>query len=100
MHFRPLKSIVLRPVLEAKESFVPDPVLFSRRELLAASAALALAPALSSFPSLALAATEPLAKPLDRAQRWIQLALVEKDPATFDLDWWLDFFKRTSAQGA
>ena len=30
----------------------------------------------------------------------MQLALVEKDPATFDPDWWLDFFKRVHADGA
>ena len=42
----------------------------------------------------------PLPKPLERATRWVQLALVEKDPATFDPDWWLDFFKRVHADGA
>ncbi len=44
--------------------------------------------------------SQPVPKALDRAQRWIQLALVEKDPATFDPQWWLDFFKRVHAEGA
>jgi hypothetical protein len=31
--------------------------------------------------------------------RWAQLALVENDPGTFDLDFWLDYFERTKSDG-
>jgi hypothetical protein len=31
--------------------------------------------------------------------KWVQLALVEKDPATFDPDAWLDLFQRVHADG-
>lgn len=77
----------------------PSTLLLSRREVLAGAAALALAPTLSAL-SPAMTALQPVPKALDRAQRWIQLALVEKDPATFDPQWWLDFFKRVHADGA
>ena len=32
---------------------------------------------------------------VDRPMRWAQLTLVEDDPGTFDLTFWLDYFKRT-----
>ena len=32
--------------------------------------------------------------------RWAQLAFVEKDPATYDPDFWLSYFKRIHADGA
>jgi len=75
-----------------------SPFLLSRRELLAGASALAIGPTLSALS--AVGAVQPVPKALDRAQRWIQLALVEKDPATFDPQWWLDFFKRVHADGA
>src|SRR3954464_7004154 len=76
-----------------------DPSLqFSRRELLAAAAGMALAPAFTLMPALAAQQSSP--KAFQKAMRWIQLALVEKDPATMDPDWWLEFFKRTRADGA
>jgi hypothetical protein len=31
----------------------------------------------------------------DRPMRWAQLTLVENDPGTYDLQFWLDYFKRT-----
>jgi hypothetical protein len=31
--------------------------------------------------------------------RWMQLTLVEDDPAHFDLGFWLDYFKRTRSDG-
>src|SRR5574341_136027 len=31
----------------------------------------------------------------DRPMRWAQLTLVEDDPGKFDLQFWLDYFKRT-----
>ncbi len=36
----------------------------------------------------------------DLPLRWAQLTLVENDPADFDLDFWLDYFRRTHSQGA
>jgi hypothetical protein len=72
--------------------------LVSRRELLAAAAAVSLVPAMS-FVS-AIGATQSSPSILKKSMRWIQLALVEKDPATFDPDWWLAFFQRVHAQGA
>ena len=36
----------------------------------------------------------------DRPMRWAQLTLVDNDPGTFDPDFWLDYFRRTRAQGA
>jgi hypothetical protein len=72
--------------------------LFSRRELLAAAAGAALAPAFSLMP--AFGASQSPSKAFQKSMRWIQLALVEKDPATLDPDWWLGFFKRTRADGA
>lgn len=35
----------------------------------------------------------------DRVMRWGQLTLVENDPATFDVDFWLDYFERTKCDG-
>ncbi|MBN2389498.1 MAG: beta-galactosidase trimerization domain-containing protein [Anaerolineae bacterium] len=32
--------------------------------------------------------------------RWAQLTLVENDPGNFDLDFWLDYFRRVHADGA
>jgi hypothetical protein len=36
----------------------------------------------------------------DRPMRWAQLTFVENDPETFDLNFWLDFFKRINADAA
>src|SRR5688500_14124907 len=35
----------------------------------------------------------------NRSMRWAQLAFVENDPATYDADFWLDYFKRVHADG-
>jgi hypothetical protein len=35
----------------------------------------------------------------DKSMRWAQLAFVENDPATYDPDFWLDYFKRIHADG-
>ena len=32
---------------------------------------------------------------IDRPTRWAQLTLVEDDPGKFDLNFWLDYFRRT-----
>ena len=36
----------------------------------------------------------------DKPMRWAQLTLVENDPGNFDLDFWLDYFRRVRADGA
>jgi Hypothetical glycosyl hydrolase 6/Beta-galactosidase trimerisation domain len=37
---------------------------------------------------------------IDRPMRWAQLTLVEDDPGTFDLPFWLDYFRRTHSDAA
>ncbi len=37
---------------------------------------------------------------VDRPMRWAQLTLVEDDPGSFDLPFWLDYFRRTHSDGA
>src|ERR1044071_2770285 len=61
----------------------------TRREFLAAAA---LAPLAASAP-----ADEPW---FDRPMRWAQLTLVEDDPGKFDLNFWLDYFRRTHSDAA
>jgi Hypothetical glycosyl hydrolase 6/Beta-galactosidase trimerisation domain len=90
---------ILSPTCEESVKIDESPLLFSRREVLAGAAAIALTPAIWRSSSAA-AEAKPVSKPLERATRWVQLALVEKDPATFDPDWWLDFFRRVHARGA
>jgi hypothetical protein len=38
--------------------------------------------------------------PLSRPLRWAQLTLVENDPGRYDPAFWLDYFRRTHAEGA
>jgi hypothetical protein len=49
-----------------------------------------------------VAAPTPASVPtwVDRPMRWAQLTLVEDDPGTFDLTFWLDYFKRTYSDAA
>ncbi len=69
---------------------------YSRREFLkesiAAGAALAVVGSIS--------ASEPSAGWFDRPMRWAQLTLVENDPGQFDLQYWLDYFRRVHADAA
>jgi Hypothetical glycosyl hydrolase 6/Beta-galactosidase trimerisation domain len=57
-----------------------------------------------TFLGAALAATASAAPPpdewFDRPMRWAQLTLVEDDPGTFDLAFWLDYFRRTHSDAA
>ena len=64
---------------------------FTRRDFLAATAAVA-----------ALQASPADAAPgwFDRPMRWAQLTLVENDPGTYDLNFWLDYFRRTHSDAA
>ena len=76
----------------------------TRRKFLTSTAAAGAAVALGEFalrPSRA-AARLPAAQPpdpswVDKPMRWAQLTLVEDDPGTFDLQFWLDYFRRTHA---
>ncbi|MDX2153699.1 MAG: beta-galactosidase trimerization domain-containing protein [Bryobacteraceae bacterium] len=61
----------------------------SRREFVAMSGA-------GAFSLAAVEAESPLARPM----RWAQLAFVEDDPKTFDLGFWMDYFRRIHADGA
>lgn len=42
-----------------------------------------------------IAAAAPTPSWVDKPMRWAQLTLVEDDPGKFDLQFWLDYFKRT-----
>ena len=52
-----------------------------------------------SWPQLSAAERPDAARPtpswVDKPMRWAQLTLVEDDPAKFDPQFWLDYFKRT-----
>lgn len=61
--------------------------MISRRDLLAA----ALAAPAAAFQS---------APWYDRPMRWAQLTLVEDDPGQYDLQFWLDYFRRTHSDAA
>lgn len=76
----------------------------SRRDFLKTSAVAGAAVTLGEFSLNRLraagagpAAGLPAANPswADKPMRWAQLTLVENDPGSFDLGFWLDYFKRT-----
>ncbi len=78
----------------------------SRREFLQSTAAAGsgvafahLAP--SHLWSQTVSSANSAAVPLwaSKPMRWMQLTLVEDDPAHFDLGFWLDYFKRTRSEG-
>ena len=66
----------------------------SRRDFLTAAAVVAGASAFEA--SAAPVEPDPL---FDRPMRWAQLTLVENDPGTYDLAFWLDYFRRTHSDG-
>ena len=47
-----------------------------------------------------MASTETSVALFDRPMRWAQLAFVEDDPETWDLGFWLDYFRRTHSDAA
>jgi hypothetical protein len=74
-----------------------------RRHFLAASALAGAAAGLGAWPRRAGAAADerpPAPSWIDRPMRWAQLTLVEDDPPKLDLGFWLDYFRRTHADGA
>jgi hypothetical protein len=74
---------------------------FSRRQFLKTTTVAGAALSLAQFTPGQLQGGEgpAAARPswVDRPMRWAQLALVEDDPAKFDLKFWLDYFKRTKS---
>jgi hypothetical protein len=61
------------------------------------------AAALAAAGSSASAPASPLPPDdgwFDRPMRWAQLTLVEDDPGKFDLNFWLDYFRRTHSDAA
>ncbi len=78
---------------------------FTRRKFLQTTTASALA-ALAPIPAaLAWDSKTPLhsapAIPswAQKPMRWVELTLVENDPAQFDLTFWLDYFQKTRCEG-
>lgn len=80
--------------------------MVNRRDMLRAAGAASAAVAFGRMPWLPLSAAEPLASTpfapptpswVDKPMRWAQLTLVEDDPGKFDLQFWLDYFKRTQS---
>ncbi len=76
----------------------------SRREFLKTTALAGATASLAPFtPALVRgdeSVTEAMPSRVDRPMRWAQLAFVEDDPAKFDLDFWLNYFRRTKSDGA
>jgi hypothetical protein len=63
-----------------------------RRDLLKSAA---LVPAFAGFSPAAQAAPW-----FERPMRWAQLTLAENDPGNYDLNFWLDYFRRTHSDAA
>jgi hypothetical protein len=72
----------------------------SRRSFLGACGATGAAIAIGEAAIAAEPAVAPAPSWVNRPMRWAQLTLVEDDPGTFDLTFWLDFFKRTHSDAA
>jgi hypothetical protein len=77
---------------------VPD-----RREFVKIAGAAGASVALGKMPWPQLGAAEPKATGpvppswVGKPMRWAQLTLVEDDPGKFDLQFWLDYFRRTKS---
>src|ERR1017187_9647608 len=69
----------------------------NRRNFLRQSALAGTALALAGD---ARSAPAPADEWFDRPTRWAQLTLVEDDPGTYDLAFWLDYFRRTHSDAA
>jgi len=72
---------------------ITDDDLSNRRDFLRNTAIAGSALALSGEPIAASASESE--DWFDRPMRWAQLTLVEDDPGKYDLNFWLDYFKRT-----
>jgi hypothetical protein len=73
----------------------------NRRSFMKTASAAGATVALGRLPWVDLSAVEasspiaPTPSWLDKPMRWAQLTLVEDDPGNFDLQFWLDYFRRT-----
>src|SRR5262245_62552459 len=77
--------------------------LISRRSFLKTSSTAGAVVALGGLPGPTWLAAAPASRSpdwVDRPMRWAQLTLVEDDPGKFDLQFWLDYFKRTHSDAA
>lgn len=73
----------------------------NRRHFIRNTSVLGGSLAISASPALADALLSPPEDPwFSRSMRWAQLAFVERDPESYDPDFWLDYFKRIHADGA
>jgi hypothetical protein len=82
------------------------PVSLTRREFLQSTAAAGTAAAFAPFSSKRFwdqadlsGGAEPVPDWASKPMRWMQLTLVEDDPAHFDPAFWLGYFRRTRAEG-
>src|SRR3974390_1740134 len=69
----------------------------NRRDFLRNSA---LAGTALALPNNGGAVPAPADEWFDRPMRWAQLTLAEDDPGTYDLAFWLDYFRRTHSDAA
>jgi hypothetical protein len=60
-----------------------------------AGAALGLGRTGFGDPRVAAAQAPPALSWIDKPMRWAQLTLVEDDPVSFDVGFWLDYFRKT-----
>jgi len=77
--------------------------IIPRRDFLQQTALLSGAALLADAGSGGVASDVPLRAGmswLERPMRWAQLTLVENDPGRYDLDFWLDYFRRVHADAA
>jgi len=75
----------------------------SRRSFLQQTAALSGAVLLGDFDQASPLSTAPAPNDVlwfDRPMRWAQLTLVENDPGQYDLNFWLEYFRRVHADAA
>jgi hypothetical protein len=70
----------------------------TRREFLAAGAAVTLLPHVPALMAQT-AAGAPDETWARKTRRWAQLTLAENDANNFDLDFWLDYFRKTKSDG-
>ena len=79
---------------------------FTRRQFIKSTAIAGAVVSLGRIPGLAATPTgsaaaggaiPPVPSWIDKPMRWAQLTLVEDDPGNFDLDFWLDYFRRTKS---
>lgn len=71
--------------------------MINRRNFLRQSAVTGTALALAGD---AMGTPAPADEWFDRPMRWAQLTLAEDDPGTYDLNFWLDYFRRTHSDAA